>query len=80
MWGVGPTDDTELLQQRWLVLEALSLEAWPMFEAAEVRGRLRDEHLARVLSLLAEVGAGASLLVAAAPARAVVKLLEVLAL
>ena len=42
--------DTELLQQRWLVLEALSLEAWPMFEAAEVRGRLRDEHLAHALA------------------------------
>ena len=72
--------DAELLQQRWLVLEAAPGPARGLPEAGGGAG-VRDKHLAGVVSLLAEVAAAPLLpLVIPSPTGAIVKLLEILAL
>ena len=72
--------DAELLQQRRLVLEAAPGPARGLPEAGGGAG-VRDEHLAGVVSLLAEVAAAPLLpLVIPSAAGAIVKLLEILAL
>lgn len=72
--------DAELLQQRRLVLKAAPGPARGLPEAGGGAG-VRDEHLACVLCLLAEVTAAPLLPLVIAPSTgAVVKLLEVLAL
>ena len=72
--------DAELLQQGWLVLEAAPGPGPGLPEAGGGAG-VRDEHLAGVVSLLAEVAAAPLLpLVIASSTGAIVKLLEILAL
>ena len=71
--------DAELLQQRRLVLEATPGPG-PGLPEAGGGAWVGDEHLARVLSLLAEVTAAALSLVISSPTGAIVKLLEILAL
>ena len=72
--------DAELLQQGWLVLEAAPGPGPGLPEAGGGAG-VRDEHLAGVVSLLAEVAAAPLLpLVIPSSTGAIVKLLEILAL